>query len=457
MEVLEEFIHFYASNCSTETYQKDNKAAHFTILLDKPMYFANPEEWQVGLLHIMLPKLHYNIYEPFNQNILEIRRFQDENEPEDKSVLVCSVSVEPGFYSVKQFCEHVNHFSRKCLENSLRQNWEIIKHEDGTYAIVYKEEKEEEEENYDADDEEEGEGSPSTKKSRKTNNPHLHSHGSKRIGVAKDGEIYSNTRLYEMVKHIEDPDERAIASEKLESLGSRRTDAASIGARLNRGLLQEGLHIKTWNSTTDKLKGLILHKKDTKKVHYDLLKVKPNSKKLRLNILPKHFVKCNNVRMQKLLGWCRIDDVISSSAYIVKSNMKQVNSEEELIDVSRDESSQIYGNFKGDKMSHILLPFTCDFERDNRALFLYTNIIQPSRVGNALAPVLKVIDLNASHMNEQVIVREYDSPVFFPLKGQNIDKIEFRMCNGLGEDYPFQKGEHSIIALKFRRIVKKSQ
>lgn len=443
MEVTDEFIHFFASNCSTEIYQSENKAANFTILLDKPLYFENPEEWEVGLLHILLPKLYYNIYEPFNKNILEIRRFQDENEPESKSVLVCKVDVEPGFYSVKQFCDQVNNMSRRCLENSLKDTVPLLKNEDGSYFI-------------------EG-SSPPKKKSRREHSTH------ETVGYSMDGEIYSNKRVYEMIKHVEDIDQRTIFERKLaargvgtaqdphatEHLSQQPASSSSIGARIKRSLHQEGLDVKSWNTTTQKLKALLLPKGNEKKVQFELFKVKPQSNKLKLNLLPKHFVKCPNVRMQKLLGWCRIDDVLSSTAYIVKPNMVKYTEEGE-IDVTYSESSEIYGNFKEDKLFHILLPLSADFGRDNRALFLYTNIIQPSRVGNALAPLLKVIDLNSSNNGaEQIIVREYDAPVFYSIKGQMIDKVEFRMCNGLGEDFPFQQGEHSIVALKFRRLVKK--
>lgn len=437
MEVIEEFIHFSASNCSTELYQNSNTASNFTILLEKPMYFEKPEEWQVGLLHIFLPKLYFNIYEPFNRNIFEIRRFEDADDHVDKSAHVCTVHVDPGFYTVKDFCDAVNNTARKCLINSLKKS--VKKDEDGNYYLA-----------------EEEEGSV-PKKFRRHDPTH------------EDATSSNKTKVHDLVKDIENPEHRKAAQEKYEQLGiepkqqqqqevSELVDdgekqKTTIRALSKRSIHREGISVETWNSTTEKLKSFLLPKINEGKPEFDLMRVKPNSNKLKINVLPKHFYWCKNLRMQKLLGWCQVDNPLSSSSsYIVKAH-EEVPEKEIEVDIS--ETSAIYANLKANRILHMLLPFTADFGRDNRALWVYTNIIRPSRVGNALAPILRIIDLNAADIDKQVIVREYDAPVFFPIKGQMIDKIEFRLCNGLGDDFPFQSGEHSIIALKFqRRVVK---
>jgi hypothetical protein len=182
---------------------------------------------------------------------------------------------------------------------------------------------------------------------------------------------------------------------------------------------------------------------------FELLKVKPQNNKIRINLPPRHFVMCPNPRMQKLLGWCRFNEKVPANVHMVQ----QVSTKGEEVGIGIGESSSRYGNPSYDRIRSILLPETCDFGRNNRTLYVYCNLVKSSFIGNALCPILRICDISSINtLKNPVIYRNYDNPQYHPIKKQIFQKIEFNLCNDLGECFPFQHGENTTVVLKFRKI-----
>lgn len=53
---------------------QDPSPAHFGFNFSHPLQFDNSDEWECGAHEIFLPKNYYNIYPPFNQNIMVFQR-----------------------------------------------------------------------------------------------------------------------------------------------------------------------------------------------------------------------------------------------------------------------------------------------------------------------------------------------------------------------------------------------
>ena len=134
-----EFYRTYPSNTETLVHGSANTPAHFTIELKEPLEL--PEitgaRWKVALVSLCLPHQAYNIYEPFNRQVLEIRRagferltYADFEEvpglPEysqllANSTLVQSIDLVPGLYDAKSFAKSVNKIALEAVRESAKE------------------------------------------------------------------------------------------------------------------------------------------------------------------------------------------------------------------------------------------------------------------------------------------------------------------------------------------------
>ena len=92
----------------------------------------------------------------------------------------------------------------------------------------------------------------------------------------------------------------------------------------------------------------------------------------------------------------------------------------------------------------------CDFENETVHLYVYTNIIKNSQIGNIFAPVLRIVNIEEEHTSKtDYIHRIYEKPQYHPLSFSNINEIEIKLCNTEGETVNFFQGD-TVVALHFR-------
>lgn len=82
------------------------------------------------------------------------------------------------------------------------------------------------------------------------------------------------------------------------------------------------------------------------------------------------------------------------------------------------------------------------------SLFVYTNIIQYSTVGDVRAPLLRIVNVEGNYGD--IVAKIYDNPHYVPLKQKMIDTIEIDIRDDTGESIPFINGR-VIIKLHFRQ------
>lgn len=81
--------------------------------------------------------------------------------------------------------------------------------------------------------------------------------------------------------------------------------------------------------------------------------------------------------------------------------------------------------------------------------YIYCDIAEPQVVGNMLAPLLQVINVEGDYM--QIVNHSYISPHYIPVLKKSFNNIEINIKNDIGDPVPFQFGK-TIIKLHFRRI-----
>ena len=167
------------------------------------------------------------------------------------------------------------------------------------------------------------------------------------------------------------------------------------------------------------------------------MKVKEPTNRLRITLPPGYFILCQNPRIQKLLGWANFKE------QMVTTGRTYINSE-----ISN--TSVIYGNASQLHYRAILLPEPCDFGRNNRILYVYSNLVKSSNVGMENLPLIKIVNLSDKSFKTPLFHQNFPSPQYLPVKQQTFRRIEFFLANDLGEDFPFQRGENCILVLHFR-------
>lgn len=185
----------------------------------------------------------------------------------------------------------------------------------------------------------------------------------------------------------------------------------------------------------------------------DLIRYDSVKRKIKLYVPPYFYVICENLRIQKLLGWNRFNEIIPATVTLVRSEIYDMST----VGQKENANTNVYANINRDFPASILFPETADFTRDTRTLYVYSSVVKPSNVGNAKSPILRIVDISPSTSRNPLLHRNYLIPQFFPVQSGVLSKINFRLCNGLGDDFPFQSGGNTTIVLCFRKIRKNRQ
>lgn len=84
-----------------------------------------------------------------------------------------------------------------------------------------------------------------------------------------------------------------------------------------------------------------------------------------------------------------------------------------------------------------------------RSLYVYTDIVKYQYVGDTLAPLLRNVVVPNNKLTTQNVI--YDSPHYLPVNKSEIDTINIRITDELGNNIKFRRGK-SICKLHFRPI-----
>jgi hypothetical protein len=95
-----------------------------------------------------------------------------------------------------------------------------------------------------------------------------------------------------------------------------------------------------------------------------------------------------------------------------------------------------------------------DISGGNYSLFVYSDIVKPTHVGDSFTQFLGLVEIpNDIAFGKQVVIK-YSNPIYVPLLLNEFDTIEIDIKNDSGETIPFNFGRVHII-LHFRKVNKK--
>ena len=87
--------------------------------------------------------------------------------------------------------------------------------------------------------------------------------------------------------------------------------------------------------------------------------------------------------------------------------------------------------------------------RGINSVFIYCDCCEPIRIGNTLAPLLRTVSFPATKYGE-MINKNYQNPMYVSVSKNFIDSISILLCDAIGQNVPFAEGMTTCI-LHFRR------
>ena len=97
-----------------------------------------------------------------------------------------------------------------------------------------------------------------------------------------------------------------------------------------------------------------------------------------------------------------------------------------------------------------VMPKPCEFNVNGTMMFVYSDIVESSPVGNAMAPIMCTVHLELDG-TMQTLHRKYTAIHYLPVCTSVLDMIEVHLANVYGEDMEFYGSESSLI-VHFRKV-----
>jgi len=113
-----------------------------------------------------------------------------------------------------------------------------------------------------------------------------------------------------------------------------------------------------------------------------------------------------------------------------------------------------FANREASDKKSFVMPKPCDFNVNGTTMFVYSDVVEPSPVGDAFAHILRTVHLELDGKMD-TLHRKYTSIHYFPVRTPVLDMIEVHLCNVYGEDMEFYGGESSIV-VHFRKVAEES-
>jgi hypothetical protein len=110
-------------------------------------------------------------------------------------------------------------------------------------------------------------------------------------------------------------------------------------------------------------------------------------------------------------------------------------------------------NITGEK-KYVTFPYEADFLANVRLMYVYSDIVEFSFVGNVMAPILRVVcmktsDKSLNNMSNQVYYK-FTPVQFHSLSSNRINRIDIRLRDSAGNHIVFPQG-NSLAVLQFRK------
>jgi len=110
----------------------------------------------------------------------------------------------------------------------------------------------------------------------------------------------------------------------------------------------------------------------------------------------------------------------------------------------------IKGNPIEDSLLRVQAKYPAEMRGGYHTLFLYTDIVKPSLVGDRYAQILRTITVpNEAKFGDQCVI-SYPNPIYFPLHVRNFQNIQLELRDDSGLLIPFQFGR-TIVTLHFKK------
>lgn len=88
-----------------------------------------------------------------------------------------------------------------------------------------------------------------------------------------------------------------------------------------------------------------------------------------------------------------------------------------------------------------------------RTVFVHSNIIEHSVIGDKFGQVLRTVEVPAKAEHNDQVTFEYSDPIFHPLISNHIPQITIHLKDDRGDNIPFQNQGESRVTLLFRKIL----
>ena len=93
--------------------------------------------------------------------------------------------------------------------------------------------------------------------------------------------------------------------------------------------------------------------------------------------------------------------------------------------------------------------WVCDVNQGFTSLYVYTDIIEPTMVGNTYAPLLRIVPVSGKHGN--TVTKDLGRNIqYYPLQQKAFDTIEIDIRKNTGEKVKFERGR-VVVTLNFRQ------
>lgn len=135
-------------------------------------------------------------------------------------------------------------------------------------------------------------------------------------------------------------------------------------------------------------------------------------------------------------------DLITKSAKTVKWNLDFYNGLNDVLGYTKTTYHPSTDPQKGELEVSLL--------RGINNIFIYCDLLEPIRVGNTLAPLLRTISYNSKQYGEMIHVN-YTNPMYVKVNKSYVDTVEVMMCDAIGKVVPFSEGL-TIVVLHFKRV-----
>ena len=92
----------------------------------------------------------------------------------------------------------------------------------------------------------------------------------------------------------------------------------------------------------------------------------------------------------------------------------------------------------------VMMPRGVDFNVNGASMFVYTNVVELSPIGDSLVPLLRQVHLELDG-DIEMLHRQYDKVQFFSVRVTTMDMIEIHLSNIYRDDMVFYGGESSAV------------